>query len=147
MSKENLEEVVVEESNTVTPTITKEMKDEADEITRDARPMETMREDPIATARRMGFHRGVVVKRNNAFGSDSGYGILTGELREQGDDGVGAFCTDGKIFNTAHCTMITDVNKEILRTVTAEKMRILENAQHFCKVIDDTLDNLIYGEN
>lgn len=125
--------------------ITNEMKMEADDIVQDAQPMKKI--DMMQVLRNQGYVRGVVVKRKDAFGANRAYGILTGELRNQHDDGFGALCTDGSWFNTVHLEMVDDVNKHILRCIQAEKGRIMEEAYAFCKEIDSNIDRLVYGED
>jgi hypothetical protein len=125
--------------------ITKEMKEEADEIVQDAQPIHQV--NPIQVLRNVGFNGGAVVKRRDAFGAPKGYGILTGEIRDQNDGGHAALCTDNSWFHVAHLEVIDDVNKYVLRTIQAEKMRIMEEAQSFCQLIDKTLDDIVYGED
>jgi len=135
----------ISESYEKASSITNEMKMEADDIVQDAQPMKKI--DMMQVLRNQGYVRGVVVKRKDAFGANRAYGILTGELRDQHDDGFGALCTDGSWFNIVHLEMVDDVNKHILRCIQAEKGRIMEEAYAFCKEIDSNIDRLVYGKD
>jgi hypothetical protein len=125
--------------------ISDKMKKEADEIVKDAQPMESLRIDPIVACQKLGFKQGVIVKCTDAFNTNKGYRILTGELYEN-SDGVVAKMTDGHEFLCEYCKIITDVNKEIFRTVSAEQGRIMEMANQACKNIDNFIQNVIYGQ-
>ena len=138
-------DIILEPSGDSDIEVTDQMKKEADEIVKDAKPMESFQIDPIIALRKIGFKQGVIVKCTDAFNANKGYRILTGELYEN-CDGVVAKMTDGSEFLCEYCRIITDVNKEIFRTVSAEQGRIMETANQACKDIDNFIQNVIYGQ-
>jgi len=115
--------------------------EEASRITADAKPMMPRQsiEDILISK---GYIRGTIVKT-----SAGGYGILTGEIKRQDKDNAALFLTNGNSFHFTNCEIITDVNKQILRTISAEKGRIREEAERFVSLIDTFVGSIIYGED
>lgn len=115
------------------------MKAHLDEITEGAKEMQA-KPDIRAILREKGFVRGAIVSLEQG-----GYGVFTGEFYDCVGGTVGLHMTSGRSYHQSYCTLIDDVNKQVLRTVAAEKQRIMENAHQFCKDIDNSIDELIYG--
>jgi len=92
---------------------------------------------------RNGFVRGAIVKRQIDYEYD--YGIFTGEFYDSEGDTIGLRFTDGKSFHQDYCILVDDVNKQIIRTVEAEKGRIIHEANEFCDLISLKINEIIYG--
>lgn len=93
--------------------------------------------------RNKGFTRGAIIERFN--GGHRTYGIFTGEFYQSDDDTIGLKFTDGSSWHESFCTLMDDVNKDILRMVSAEQGRILEDAQQFVALIDRKVNEIVYG--
>jgi hypothetical protein len=138
-----LKESATIEKNVVN-SVDPEMNKEIDEITKDAGPMKS--QDPKVRVINKGFVRAAVVKRINAFKEDCGYGILTGEMEDAGDNSMALKMTDGSWYNEHHIELITDVNKNIMRIVSEEQHRIQLDANNFCDAIQAFMGKVIYDE-
>ena len=119
----------------------KKESDELEELVSEAQPMKARR-DMRTVLHKQGFVRGVVVKISEG----RGYRVFTGQFGDSEGDTVNLLMTDGHSFHSSYCSLVDDVNKDILRTVSAEKMRIMEVAENFCHTIDSKLNSIIYGE-
>ena len=99
--------------------------------------------DKLHVLENKGFVRGAIIERSN--GSNKTYGIFTGQFYKSEGDTVGLCFTDGSTWHESFCTLVDDVNKDILRMVSAEQGRILEDAQQFIELIERKVTEIIYG--
>lgn len=113
-----------------------------EELVSAAGPMKSMNPEEILV--QQGFVKGAVVKRC-VEEWDCNYGIFTGQFYQSSDNTVGLVFTDGNTYHQDYCTLVDDVNKEILRMVEVEKNRILNDAYIFTQVIDKSIEEIVYG--
>lgn len=118
------------------------LDDVPEELLETAGPMKSM--EPEEVLAQQGFVKGAIVKRClDEWHCD--YGIFTGSFYKSEGGTIGLNFTDGRSFHQDYCTLVDDVNKEILRMVEAEKGRIMEEALQFAAIIDNTVQEIIYG--
>lgn len=116
-----------------------------EDLLKNATAMKAM--DPIEILQTQGFVKGAIVRRSIDGESEYNYsyGIFTGNFYSSESNSVGLEFTDGRHYHQDYCTLVEDVNKEIIRMVDAEQGRIMEDAQKFIDLINQKLHEIIYG--
>ena len=98
----------------------------------------------IDVLRKNGFEKGIILKRGSEEDFIFSHGIFTGEFHYDEFENIVLLFTDGELVREEYCSVITDVNKEIIRYVTREKERMMEELITFQNTIDEKLHAVIF---
>ena len=98
----------------------------------------------IDILRKNGFEKGIILKRGSEEDFIFSHGIFTGDFQHDEWGNIVLLFTDGELVREEYCTIITDVNKGIIRYITNEKERMMEELITFQNIIDEKLHAVIF---
>ena len=98
----------------------------------------------IDILRKNGFEKGIILKRGSEEDFIFSHGIFTGDFQHDEWGNIVLLFTDGELVREEYCTIITDVNKGIIRYITKEKERMMEELITFQNIIDEKLHAVIF---
>lgn len=98
----------------------------------------------IDVLRKNGFEKGIILKRGSEEDFIFSHGIFTGDFQNDEWGNILLLFTDGELVREEYCSVIVDVNKEIIRYVTNEKERMMQELITFQNTIDEKLHAVIF---
>jgi hypothetical protein len=107
------------------------------------KPQENFFLSDIEILKKNGFNRGAIIKVGSEF--EHSYKIFTGTFEKDEFSNVLLLFTDNELVRREFCSIITDVNKNIIRYVTDEKERLMNELLEFQNTIDTKLHEVIFN--
>jgi hypothetical protein len=111
-------------------------------------PQPALSLDDVELMRKRGYDEGAVLVIGNGYDvlGEVSYGVLADIWKDPKMENIIFIrLTDGRIVDAVDCQVANDVNKDILRMVEAEKGRVMEQAIKFTELMDQKVDEIIFG--